>query len=309
MANDPKIGFLPEVLDLKLSQLKPEKPVDDKMRRDQKYRQIAASVKHVGVIEPLIVYRDGRSKYRVVDGNKRLDILLAQGVTSVRCLLTTDDEAYTYNKRVNYLSPIGEHFMILRALSHVSEGRIAAAADVDVATIRTKRSLIDGICPEAVDTLKDKRVTANAFRFLRRMKAIRQVDVARLMIAANNYSQRFVEALLAGTPEDLLAVPRRERGPARPDMLRMRAALERETETLLRDYRTVEASYGKDVLTLSVSLAYLKRLLANTRIIRHLEKRHSELLEQLQRVVAETSAEGNIDGVISAGPAQTDEAT
>jgi hypothetical protein len=265
-------------------------------------------VKHVGVIEPLIVYRDGRDKYRVVDGNKRLDILLEQGVTSVRCLLTTDDEAYTYNKRVNYLSPIGEHFMILRALSHVSEGRIAAAADVDVATIRTKRSLIDGICPEAVDTLKDKRVTANAFRFLRRMKAIRQVDVASLMIAANNYSQRFVEALLVGTPEDLLAVPRRERGPARPDMLRMRAALERETETLLRDYRTVEASYGKDVLTLSVSIAYLKRLLANTRIVRHLEKRHSELLDQLQKVVAETSAESNGDGMTS-GPTQIDEAT
>jgi RepB plasmid partitioning protein/ParB-like nuclease domain len=308
MATDPKLGFLPDVLELTLSQLKPERPVDDKMRRNKKYRQIAASVKHVGVIEPLIVYREGRGKYRVVDGNKRLDILSEQGATSVRCLLTTDDEAYTYNKRVNYLSPIGEHFMILRALSHVSESRIAAAADVDVATIRTKRSLIEGVCPEAVDALKDKRVTAAAFRLLRRMKALRQVDVARLMIAANNYSQRFVEALLVGTPEDLLIEPRRERGSARPDMLRMRAALERETETLLRDYKTVEASYGKDVLTLSVSIAYVKRLLANARILRYLEKRHPDFLDQLQKVIAEMSTEGKIDGMIPA-PAQNDEST
>jgi hypothetical protein len=308
MANDPKLGFLPDILELKLSQLKPGKPVDDKMRRDKKYRQIAASVKNVGVIEPFIVLREGGGKYRVVDGNKRFDILLEQGATSVRCLLTTDDEEYTYNKRVNYLSPIGEHFMILRALSHVSESRIAAAADVDVATIRAKRSLIDGVCPEAVDVLKDKRVTATAFRFLRRMKALRQVDVARLMIAANNYSQRFVEALLVGTPEDLLTEPRKACGPARPDMLRMRAALERETETLLRDYGAVEASYGKDVLTLSVSVAYVKRLLANTRIVRYLEKRHPDFLDQLQKVAAEISTEGQIDG-LKGGPAQINEAT
>ena len=57
---------------------------------------------------------------------KRLDILKSRGITAVRCLLATDDESYTYNKRVNYLSPIGEHHMILKALADgITEERIA----------------------------------------------------------------------------------------------------------------------------------------------------------------------------------------
>ncbi len=299
MAPDPKLGFLPDLLLLKVNQLVPEKPVDDRMRADKKYRQIAASVKHVGVIEPLVVYRKGQGKYRVIDGNKRLDILKEQGATDVRCLLTTDDEAYTYNKRVNYLSPIGEHFMILRALSHVSEERIAAAADVDVATIRSKRNLLDGVCPEAVEVLKNKRVTPGAFRALRRMKPLRQVDVARFMIAANDFTERFVQALLVGTSRDQLARPPSEKKPARADMLRMRAALERETEVLLRDYQSVEATYGKEVLTLSVFCAHLKRLLGRERIARYLGKRHPDLFEQVQRVVSEMSAEGEAGAIKS----------
>ncbi len=47
------------------------------------------------------------------------------------CLVATDDEAYTYNKRVNRLAIIQEHRMILTALQKgVSEERLARALNL-----------------------------------------------------------------------------------------------------------------------------------------------------------------------------------
>ena len=145
MSTSVKQAFGSEVVVLETARLTPLKEIDAAVRRDKKYRQIAASIEHVGIIEPIVVFSAGRGKYLVLDGHKRLDILKARGVTEVACLLATDDESYTYNKRVNYLSPIGEHHMILRNLENgVTEEEIAAALDVNVATIRAKRNLLDG---------------------------------------------------------------------------------------------------------------------------------------------------------------------
>lgn len=77
----------------------------------------------------------------MLDGHKRLEILTNRKVQEVECLISTDDEAYTYNRQANYLSSIGEHQMILRALQHNSEETIAAALNVNVSTIRKKRDL------------------------------------------------------------------------------------------------------------------------------------------------------------------------
>jgi hypothetical protein len=78
----------------------------------------------------------------LLDGAIRLDVLMERKELEVRCILSTDDEGYTYNKRVNQLSNIGEHYMILKALSNgVSEQDISVSLSVDVETIRRKRSM------------------------------------------------------------------------------------------------------------------------------------------------------------------------
>jgi hypothetical protein len=79
----------------------------------------------------------------LLDGYTRLDILASTGATSVNCLVATDNESYAYNKRVNYIPPIAQHHMILCALQHVSEERIACALNVTVATIKEKRDLLE----------------------------------------------------------------------------------------------------------------------------------------------------------------------
>ncbi len=111
-----------------------------------------------------------------------------------------DDEAFTYNHKVNTVQPIQEHFMIMKALQNgVSEERIAASLNVDVKAIRTKRDLLNGICPEAIEILKEKRATAAALREMRKVTPMRQIEMAELMVAANNFSTSYAECLVATT--------------------------------------------------------------------------------------------------------------
>src|SRR5207302_58922 len=134
----------------------PMRLFDDGIRKAAKYRCIAASLRELGLIEPLVVFPkpDGDGCFLLLDGHLRLMILKELGAASAKCLVATDDEGFTYNHKVNRLSAIQEHFMILRAIRNgISEERIARSLDVDVARIRQKRDLLDGICAEAVQLL------------------------------------------------------------------------------------------------------------------------------------------------------------
>lgn len=137
-----------------------------------------------------------RGKYLLLDGHVRYAILTDAGETEIACLIASDDEAFTYNKRVNRLATVQEHYMILRALTRgVSEEKLAKALNVDVQHLRRRRTLLDGICPEAVDLLKDKSVNPVTFEVLRKMKPYRQIEVAELMVSAGNYTSSYAKAL------------------------------------------------------------------------------------------------------------------
>jgi len=63
--------------------------------------------------------------------------------------------------------------------------------------------------------------------------------------------------------------------------------LKEENDFLLRDLKSVEESYGTDVLTLTVSMGYLERLLGNPKIEKYLERYHLDILQTLQKVVSD----------------------
>ena len=187
--------------------------------------------------------------------------------------------------------------MILRAIERgVPEARIAAALNVDVALIRRKRTLLNGICPEAAELLKDKHCPVNSFRSLRKMKPLRQIQAAELMIAANNYTVAYTEAILTATDAEDLVDPEMKKetsGITREQAERMKA----EMASLQKNIKLIEGTLGPDHLRLVVAGRYVERLLTNERINRYLEKNHGEILGELGRIVAglsrpEPSSEG-----------------
>lgn len=128
MGKQVSIGFDRHGLLLPMASILPVKQLRPSQKASEKYLQVLSSVREVGIIEPLIVFpQNGKlDQYVLLDGHVRLEVLKQLGETHARCLISTDDEAYTYNKRVNRMATIQEHFMILKAIrSGVSEERIA----------------------------------------------------------------------------------------------------------------------------------------------------------------------------------------
>ncbi len=288
-----KTAFQSTILSLPLADITPLKELNPRVRVTAKYKQIATTLKHIGLIEPLVVFQSGSSKYWLLDGTLRFDILRTEGlVTEVRCLLATDDESYNYNKRVNYLPPIAEHNMILKALANgVTEERIAEALDVNVAAIRKKRHLLDGICEEAAELLKDKRVTSDGFGLLRKMKPVRQIYAAEMMVASNNYSTRFARGLLAVTKPEGLVAPEETYKRLHRTTASQQSVMEQGSDALIEDFKQVEKSYTNDLLSLTIAAGYFHRMLENARVERHLLKRHSDILQAIQQVLTVVNEE------------------
>ncbi|WLB19962.1 ParB N-terminal domain-containing protein [Bradyrhizobium japonicum] len=116
----------------RLADIQPLKLVSEEVKRSSKYRQIAASVGEIGLVEPPVVARsrDDQGKFLLLDGHLRLEVLRDRGLLEIECLVSTEDEAFTYNKRVNRIAIIQEHRMILKAVENgVSEARIGETKD------------------------------------------------------------------------------------------------------------------------------------------------------------------------------------
>lgn len=289
---DPiKIGFERVVAIVPLSALLPLKTVPDEIKHSTKYKQIARSVTEIGIIEPLVVARskDQSGRYLLLDGHMRHAALVDIAATEVRCLIAEDDEAYTYNKRINRLATVQEHFMIVRAIERgVPEDKLAKALNLDIKAIQRRRTLLVGICPEVVELLKDKSVNPTTFDVLRKMKPMRQIEAAELMTTAGNHAASYAKALLAATRQDDLVQPdkpKRVAGMTAEQMARM----EREMDKLQRDLKTVESRYGEDVLQLVIASGYLSKLVANPEIKRYLNQHHPEILTEFRTIISATS--------------------
>src|SRR4051812_5828475 len=100
-------AFLDDGVTLPLSKILSVRKVTEERKATVTYRRIAASIREVGVIEPLVVYpRRGRSgEYTLLEGHTRLEILKEMGETEAFCLIATVDEAYTYNHKVSRVTP------------------------------------------------------------------------------------------------------------------------------------------------------------------------------------------------------------
>ncbi len=281
-------GFEASLRQIPITAILPVKQLPATVPKSQKYRQIAASIREVGLIEPPVVARAAGQEgaFILLDGHVRVNVLKDMGETSVTCLVATDDESFTYNKRISRLATIQEHKMILRAVERgVSEARIAAALNVDVALIRRKRNLLNGICPEAAELLKARHCPIYSFLSLRKMKPLRQIQAAELMIAANNFTVPYAEAILAATEPSDLVDPTAKKTPAgvsREQAERMKS----EMATLQKNIKLVEGALGPDHLRLVVAGRFVERLLQNDRLARYLDRSHGEILIEFRQIVA-----------------------
>lgn len=285
-----KIAFEQRIKTIPIDQILPLRQVTELMRQSVKYRRIVQSMSEVGIIEPLVVSRPKMGKgYLLLDGHIRLDVLRASGTGEVHCLISDDDEAFTYNKRINRLATVQEHYMLKRALERgVSEEKLAKALGVNLALVKRRRNLLDSICPEVIEQLKDKSINPGTFDALRKMKPLRQMEVAELMVMMGNFSANYAKRLLIATQQSDLAKPERPKHIAGLTAEQI-SRLEAETEGLHQQFKLVEQTHGENVLQLVVASTYLGKLLRNRKVDRYLTSNYPELVPELRKIITATS--------------------
>src|SRR5882757_1088657 len=110
-------AFVSDCVVMPIASILPVKAIEKTAKSSHKYRQIAASIREIGLVEPPVVIRNASdTNYLLLDGHLRIEALRDLGQTEVECLISTDDEAFTYNKRVSRLSPVQEQRMIAKAI-------------------------------------------------------------------------------------------------------------------------------------------------------------------------------------------------
>lgn len=174
--------------------------------------------------------------------------------------------------------------MILNAVKKgVSEERLARALNVNISSIRMKRNLLVGICPEAAELLRDKHVPMHVFTELRYMKPLRQIGAAQLMVAMNRYSTNYAKSLVAASADHELVEGRKRRKKSGLTDQQL-SLMQDESENLDRELRLIEQSYGADHLDLVLATGYVTNLLGNARVVRHLAQHHQEILAEFQKI-------------------------
>jgi hypothetical protein len=282
------IGFNLVSIMVSVENILPSRKMPIGVSTSRKYMQIRSSIVEVGLIEPLSVAQAApqTGQHVLLDGHIRLLALIELNHTEVPCLVANDDESYTYNNRINRLSSIQEHVMLRRAIERgVTPERLAKAFNVDPRTIVRKVALLEGICPEATELLKEHQFVSELTRVLRQMKPTRQVECVELMLSANTLTVSYAEAMLVATPAAMLTDGKK---PAKlttgltPEQM---ARMEREMSGLQDQYKTVEQTYGQDVLNLVLAKGYLAKLLENKSVTRYLTQRQPEVLAEFEVII------------------------
>ena len=162
----------------------------------KKYSQrIEASLRAVGLIEPLIVFSLGDT-YEILDGTLRYRILLEHGVETVPCLIHEDRDGFTSNRMVNQLRASQEMRMLRKSLEELDEKTIAKALGMQGIGHRLNKGLLTKLHPEVVKAFNANKINLQTAKELTNVKQDRQHEILKLMESCNDYSTTFARGLV-----------------------------------------------------------------------------------------------------------------
>jgi ParB-like chromosome segregation protein Spo0J len=173
-------------------------------QQNRKYKKIVSSIRNIGLIEALSVYRDG-SSYILLDGYLRLKAAEELGIDQVPCFVYQNRDSYTFNAMRNELSPLQESKMLKKAISHgVDEKDLVTVLNVKVDRIRQTKKLADSLVPEARKLLDKNRIFRSTAKQLTRVKEEWQHVILKKMNEVGNYNASYAKVLVMKTPEGMM---------------------------------------------------------------------------------------------------------
>ena len=253
----------------------------------KKYRQrIEASLRAVGLIEPLIVFpiKDG---YEILDGALRYRILLDLGVETVPCLIHTSRDGFTGNRMVNQLSASQEMRMLRKSLEELDEKTIAGALGMHGIGHRLNKTLLEKLHPDAEKAFNANKINLQTARELVNVKPERQHEILRLMESCNDYSTTFAKGLVLKTPAAKRAKVTNTKSPwSQADEKKSQLLKNLQEAEQQQDFYTgLYRQYTTNLLKLVI---YVRSLLNNPDVKSYLQIHHADQTRILEEILAST---------------------
>lgn len=278
--------------DIPLEQLAPLHKRDINLSKNKGFRRIVASIRAVGLIEPLAVYQIGENSYLILDGYLRHLALQELGERSAPCIVYKDYQAYSFNKYVNPLSGSQEIRVLRKSLETLDESKIAETFGIQSLSYRLAPGLAQSLHPEVVKAFEKDLIGKTCARVLTRVLPERQLEILNEMTAVSNYGPGFCRTLVIQTPMEKMNNKLRQRRPWSVDETRKKAMVSRlqDAEKKYDFYSNLYRQYSADLLRVTF---YVRKILANPKIGEYLQGRHQEILTQFRRIVSDSPVGDN----------------
>lgn len=261
-------------------------PRNERKASTKQQKRIEASLRAVGLLEPLLVYPKD-DNYEILDGCLRYRILLDMGVESVPCLIGHDREAFTGNRMVNQLSAFQEMRMLRKSLEELDEKTIANTFGIASIGHRLNVGLMKRLEPTVAKAFEDGKITLQCAKEFAYVKPERQAEIIGLMESCNDYSITFVRGLILKTP---IAKRAKLNGNPSPwsradqnknDLLKKLKEAEQQQDFYSNLYR----QYTTNLLKLVI---FARSLVTNERVKSYLAKRHPQHLLNFEQIIDST---------------------
>ncbi len=250
------------------------------------YHRIEASLRAVGLIEPLIVY-PLEDSYEILDGALRYRILLDLGVESVPCIVHDSRDGFTGNRMVNQLSAAQEMRMLRKSLEELDEKTIANALGMQGISHRLNTGLLAKLHEQVVKAFEGGKFNVQVAKELTNVKPERQLEILKLMESCNDYGTTFARGLVLKTPVNKRVKTNATKTPWTQSDEKKSQLLKRlqEAEQQQDFYSGLYRQYTTNLLKLVI---YVRGLLANPRVKEYLLAHHPELVEVLEQILENT---------------------
>jgi ParB family chromosome partitioning protein len=261
------------------------RPLRERKVNSREYDRILASIKAIGLIEPLVVYPEGED-FVILDGIQRYRALLELGVEVVPCILGKHREAFTGNRMVNRVSPVQENRMIEKSLQELDEQTIATTFGISGIAHRLKKTLLKRLHQEVAAAFDQNKITRGCALELTHVKPQRQKEILSAMEGYKDYSIAFARTLILKTPPPLRETRGRKSNPwdktaqRKSHLLKQLAEAEQKHDFYSRLYK----QYTIDLLRLAI---FARSLLTNNRIRTYLDQHHHLIVERFEAVIAD----------------------
>lgn len=173
------------------SQIRPLTPRDK--------TRLLATIKRLGIIEPLIVFRE-EGGYQILDGYFRYLLLKELECQTAPCIISYTRDMLSPHKYVCHISPTEESRMLTQATEVLSEKEIAAALGITTITHRLNKQFLSKLHPNVTKALNSEKISKKVAQELTYVSPERQCEILAQMQELGNFSVEMVRQLVRKTP-------------------------------------------------------------------------------------------------------------